>query len=112
MNKDIKLEPVVVLKDVVVLSKTSNINTPVAGREIINMNKVDKTPVFFGEKDILSISKDLFLQNLERKVPLCIIIDDLDDDIFTNSFYSFLKNVKKLELKILNHLEMLDNQFS
>ena len=53
LNKDIKLEPVVVLKDVVVLSKTSNINTPVAGREIINMNKVDKTPVFFGEKDIL-----------------------------------------------------------
>ena len=53
LNNDIKLEPVVVLKDVVVLSKTSNINTPVAGREIINMNKVDKTPVFFGEKDIL-----------------------------------------------------------
>ena len=50
---DVKLTPLSILKDVIVFSKTNNINTPIAGREIISMNTVDKTPVFFGEKDIL-----------------------------------------------------------
>ena len=53
IQQDIKLDPLRNLKEVVVFSKTNNINTPIAGREIINMNTVDKTPVFFGEKDIL-----------------------------------------------------------
>ncbi len=51
--KDIQLDPLVALKEVVVFSKTTNINAPIAGREIIGINTVDKTPVFFGEKDVL-----------------------------------------------------------
>jgi len=51
--QDVMLDPLVALKEVVVFAKTNNINTPIVGREIIAMNKFDKTPVFFGEKDIL-----------------------------------------------------------
>jgi hypothetical protein len=53
VQQDIKLDPLPILKDVVVFSKTNNINTPISGRELISMNAVDKTPLFFGEKDIL-----------------------------------------------------------
>lgn len=53
VQQDIKLDPLPILKDVVVFSKTNNINTAISGRELISMNAVDKTPLFFGEKDIL-----------------------------------------------------------
>lgn len=53
VQQDIKLDPLPILKDVVVFSKTNNINTPISGRELISLNAVDKTPLFFGEKDIL-----------------------------------------------------------